>query len=376
MSEFAVSPERPKVKVFISSLISGMEQVRAAAREAVTTLRHEPIIAEDFGAQQNSPQVACLTGLREADVVVLILGERYGAPQQSGLSATHEEYREAKARKPVIAFVQQPITPDADQAAFIREVQSWEGGLFRGGFSNAADLKIALTRALHDYELANAVGPVDEADLVKRAVSLLPRERHGYSSSSGNLNVAVAGAPKQSVLRPIEIESQDLADSIHQAALFGKHRLFDRSLGVESGVQDDSLFLQQEQGKYRIALNEQGSVVIALPVREGKGMLPELIYEFVQEQLTGALGFTSWLLDRIDPTQKLTHVAVAASLSNADHLTWRSRSESEDNPNRISMGIGTGERKPVHLSRPRPALRLDLARLVEDLIVPLRRQWR
>jgi hypothetical protein len=83
VSEFAVSPERPNVKVFISSLISGMEQVRAAAREAVTTLRHEPVMAEDFGAQQDSPQVACLTGLREADVVVLILGERYGAPQQS-----------------------------------------------------------------------------------------------------------------------------------------------------------------------------------------------------------------------------------------------------------------------------------------------------
>jgi hypothetical protein len=74
------------MKVFLSSLIIGMEAFRAAAREALTTLRHEPIMAEEFGAQPNSPQVACLTGLRQSDVVVLILGEHYGAVQPSGLS--------------------------------------------------------------------------------------------------------------------------------------------------------------------------------------------------------------------------------------------------------------------------------------------------
>ena len=33
------------MKIFISSLITGMEPTRAAAREAVETLRHEPIMA-------------------------------------------------------------------------------------------------------------------------------------------------------------------------------------------------------------------------------------------------------------------------------------------------------------------------------------------
>jgi hypothetical protein len=32
------------MKVFVSSLISGMEPLRAAARDAITTLRHEPIM--------------------------------------------------------------------------------------------------------------------------------------------------------------------------------------------------------------------------------------------------------------------------------------------------------------------------------------------
>jgi hypothetical protein len=34
------------------------------------------------------------------------------------------------------------------------------------------------------------------------------------------------------------------------------------------------------------------------------------------------------------------------------------------------------DRPPVSLHEPRPALRLDRHRLAEDLLVPLRRQWK
>jgi len=81
------------VKVFISSVIAGMEDHRAAAREAAESLGYTVIAAEDFRASPRSPQQACLEGVRDADVVVLVLGERYGTPQRSGLSPTHEEYR-------------------------------------------------------------------------------------------------------------------------------------------------------------------------------------------------------------------------------------------------------------------------------------------
>jgi hypothetical protein len=95
------------MKVFVSSLISGFEPFRAAACSAISTLRHEPVMAETFGARPNSPQVACLRELRESNVVVLILGSRYGAPQgSSGIAPTHEEFREARDRKPLLVFVQ------------------------------------------------------------------------------------------------------------------------------------------------------------------------------------------------------------------------------------------------------------------------------
>jgi hypothetical protein len=90
------------MKVFVSSIIGGFEVYRAAAKSAITTLRHKPIVAEEFGAKASTPQIACLTGLRESDLVVLILGAEYGAVQRSGLSATAEEFHEARQHKPVL----------------------------------------------------------------------------------------------------------------------------------------------------------------------------------------------------------------------------------------------------------------------------------
>src|SRR5690348_16533457 len=97
------------VKVFISSVIKGYEAYRAAAREAIETLRHHPIDAEGFSAAPGSPQHACRAAVREADVVVLLMGARYGDPLPSGMSATHEEYEEARDRKPVLLFVESDV---------------------------------------------------------------------------------------------------------------------------------------------------------------------------------------------------------------------------------------------------------------------------
>src|SRR4051812_8193197 len=116
------------MKIFVSSVISGFEQYRAAAVDAIRALGYDVIRAEDFAASTRSPQVACMTGIREADLVLLILGERYGAVQTSGKSATHEEYEEAKGRKPILVFVQDKVAMEPRQVAFRQEVEQWQGG--------------------------------------------------------------------------------------------------------------------------------------------------------------------------------------------------------------------------------------------------------
>ena len=116
------------VRVFVSSLMSGdFDTLRDAACDAISLLGYEALRAEDYVASPTSAQVACLAGVRSADAVVLILGSQYGVPQASGLSATHEEYREAReTSRPVFAFIAADAQRTPAQAEFIREVRDWE----------------------------------------------------------------------------------------------------------------------------------------------------------------------------------------------------------------------------------------------------------
>lgn len=202
------------MKVFISSLISGFEPIRLAAREAVTMLGFEPIMAEDFVARPMSPQVACMDGVRQSGAVVLLLGERYGGVQASGLSATHEEYREARERRPVLAFVQDGVSLEPRQAEFLNEVQGWTGGLFRGAFSGPEDLKPKIVQALHALDVQKATAPFDADEALRRALAAIPPERTSVYEPSTTVSVAVAGGPAQQVLRPSEIERTDFGRDV------------------------------------------------------------------------------------------------------------------------------------------------------------------
>lgn len=104
-----------------------------------------------------------------------------------------------------------------------------------------------------------------------------------------------------------------------------------------------------------------------------------VIEEDVMALLTKTFRYASWLLDKIDPTQGLTHVAPALALVGSDHVVWRTAAEHAASPNSFSMGSGQSERSPVHLTpahRPRAALSLNAAELIEDYVTLLRREWR
>ncbi len=369
------------MKIFISSLISGFEPFREAARAAVATLRHEAIMAEDLAAQPNSPQIACLQGVRSADLVLLLMGARYGNPQSpSGLSPTHQEYLEARDTKPMLVFVQAGVECEPEQAKFLSEVQAWEGGHFRDAFKTPEHLKDLVTRAIHEYQLSHAAAPLDVAGLIETAKGLLPRTRQGNQSGSPMLNMVFVGGPFQRILRPAQLEEASLAKALHQQALFGEPGLFDGTKGVDSRVSGATLVLAQDRGA-RIQLDEQGSLVISLPLersesryRSGLGGLA-IIEEVVVRQLAAAIGYADWAFERIDPSQRLTHVAIAASIEAADFLGWRTQAEDDASPGSGQMRMGGNETlAPIHVDRRRAALRYQAKALAEDLMVPLRRQ--
>ncbi|HEX9944294.1 MAG TPA: hypothetical protein VGG03_19965 [Thermoanaerobaculia bacterium] len=217
-----------------------------------------------------------------------------------------------------------------------------------------------------------------------RALAPIPREQRGYQTGTTSLIVSIAGGPTQSVLRPAEIEDSALADALLQAALFGEYRIFDPAKGSSKAIVGHALVLDQERGNATVSLDEQGAMLITLPIERSdqRHGLPVLIEEVLQHQLSAALGYAGWLLERVDPTQRLTHVAIAAKIHGSGFLAWRTQHEYDASPNQIYgdiVGFGNAERAAVHLTpphRPRAALRLDAGRLVQDLVVLLRRQWK
>ena len=166
------------MRVFISSVTTELEEFRDAAETAAKSLRYNVTKAEDFGAIDSSPQVPCLAGVRDADVVVLLLGERYGVPQESGLSATHEEYREAKELKPVLVLVQANEPLDRRQQEFVKEVQDWQTGSLVAYFSEFEYLRFyfEVKSALRYLELPQAVPSFDESEAIRRAREAVIRE--------------------------------------------------------------------------------------------------------------------------------------------------------------------------------------------------------
>jgi Domain of unknown function (DUF4062) len=365
------------MKIFVSSVIRAFESYRDAAARAARALRHEVKRAEDFAASSATPQQACLAGVRWADAVILLLGARYGEPQASGLAPTHEEYREARERCPVLVFVEGHATIEPAQREFLREVRAWTSGHYTASFTSADDLRDAVTAALRDLELSQATGPVDESEMLTRARALLPKDRHGAQGLQ--LTLVVAGGPRQQILRPKELESSELEEELTREALFGPFRVLDRTQGTSHQIRANALCIEQDKASIR--LDQLGTVTIALAAERPRARgdfvsVGVAIQEDVEELLERALRFAAWVLDRVDPVRRLSDLVPVISLEGA--LAWRTRTEHERSPNSFPVRM-SNEPAAAWLTparRHRAALGHDTPAIAEDLVVLLGRQMR
>lgn len=359
------------MKFFVSSLITGMEAERAAAVEAIEGLGHQAVRAEDFSATPGSARVACLSGVRECDGLVLIASSRYGQKQASGKSATHEEY---DASKVAFVFVDRNATFDADQDTFLSEVQDWQSGQYTARYDSPAELRKEISKALHRWLMAQSAGSFDATEAERRALALLPPERRGYSTGDTALVLSIAPGPVQAVMRPSEMTPEKLGKHIVKEALFGNPTLFDAKRGTAPEVDGHRLIVRHDH-EY-VSVDEQGSIVIARSLREGNDGIYAVIEEEVREKITSSLEFAAGLLDHIDPTHKLTHVVPALNLYEASSRTWRTRAEHERNRTSGTMNMYNSNEEPVVLRpahRTRGALRRDASAIGEDFAVLLRR---
>lgn len=152
----------PVSNVFISSVVGGFEEYRAAAGKAVGMLGHQPVMSEAFGARTYSSDIACITEVKNCDVYILILGATYGyVPEGDDVSVTHAEYRAAmEASRPILVFVQD-VKMEQAQHAFKQEVEGYYTGQFRESFSTPEELKDGIVQALSLWQRSNDAIPAE-----------------------------------------------------------------------------------------------------------------------------------------------------------------------------------------------------------------------
>lgn len=84
--------------VFVSSVIADYTAERSAAMRAITSRGARAIAWETITPAPVKAEDAWLGGVDASDALVLLLGARYGARRDDGLSATHAEFERAQAR--------------------------------------------------------------------------------------------------------------------------------------------------------------------------------------------------------------------------------------------------------------------------------------
>lgn len=147
------------LKIFVSSTTVDLGEYRHKVADVVIRLGQVPITMETFGASSSAVQTVSLERVRECDVLVGLIGLRYGhVPAGSVKSVTEMEYDTATVAQklvlmyvPASAYISGPqtatTTGDVKQRQFIERIQRESHTC--GAYRNPADLPGIVAADLH-----------------------------------------------------------------------------------------------------------------------------------------------------------------------------------------------------------------------------------
>ena len=165
-----------RVNIFVSSTCYDLSQIRDDLKRCIIELGHNPILSElkDFPVDpMKSNSENCINAINnEADIFVLIIGNRYGSVLETGMSITNTEFIAALAKGiPIYTFSLKNMTailplwesnPNADYSTIVDSNKVFEflsdvrkkRGLWNFEFERAQDiteiLKAQLSNLFHD----------------------------------------------------------------------------------------------------------------------------------------------------------------------------------------------------------------------------------
>lgn len=187
------------MEVFLSSTKADLEGYRAATYES-TKGKHRVTRMEDFPSSGLPPLDFCLTLVAEAEVLVLLLGYRYGvrAPE-AGVSYTEAEYERAQEQGiPVLAYVRNEFeqgleqenqsSEDKDKLRAFREQVESEQVVRRPFFHSPQHLSDQVSFDLDFWESHKSLRPA----FGRRSGLIRDEQRYGRETSRRSALRAIA----------------------------------------------------------------------------------------------------------------------------------------------------------------------------------------
>lgn len=355
----------------------GYEAYREAAATAIRDLGLTALVIDDQPSIPDSPRAACLHLVAEADLFILMTGDRYGYPlPPTNVSATHQEFREAqRLRKPILVFVHDGVDEDASLMDFRREAEDWSAGALRSLYTTPNELRSAITSSLHRLLQDHARGAPDHADLAGSAAALIekPPSTGRHQPQRSSLVVGFAPGPRQTILRPSEIEGR--ADELGLALV--NERIVSLADGCRTETTPQSIKLFNDSLSFTIS--SLGDIVIERSLEPVGGAdhfanhLGAIVQEDVVEGMELAFRAATTLLDLIDSSRSLSWCGIAAAIDARDYASWTNRARIAQSPGTMRVSMNQRSDSPVMLEvQHRAGLGADRPRLIDDLVVLLR----
>jgi TIR domain/Domain of unknown function (DUF4062)/Bacterial regulatory protein, Fis family len=184
---------KTSLTVFVCSTYSDLSEERESVLDAIRRLQLQHDSMEFFGARANQPIETCLAEVQRSNILVVIVGHRYGTlVSELGVSFSEAEYAEGyRLKKPCLVYIRDdnvPVLPkhmerDADK---LRLLENWKATLqerhtvaaYQGSKDLAVQVAADLSRTISELqeaartrEEARADSPVTLLDEVRELVA-------------------------------------------------------------------------------------------------------------------------------------------------------------------------------------------------------------
>lgn len=361
-------------RVFVSSVIEGFEEYRAAAKAGILAAHGEPVLTEDFPSLPVSSRNACLDGIASCDIYIVIVGNRGGWTTPSGKLVVEEEYEEARRlRMPILGFLQN-VQRDEITNKFVNKISDYIEGTFRLSFNTPSELKLAVKKSLT---------PIIQQHKKPEVNPVVFESKMGNPYKTGSdAFLRIVAAPKLAgeFIDPIALEGLELRNEIftlgHQAdiGLFS----YESSKSTEVGV-NEIIIIQSEENHspeifnvVRLEISTQGVITIDINVTgTPKNDVTHdfhhhlLIFEDdIANGLKKTFSFIKEFLDKKDPYKRYDPILYNASLCGLG-----SRTLTSDRSRRNSYSIGMHENQIIGAyDEPRIINRADITNPEQEIL--------